>query len=949
WYRLRYRIGGTAGIVSLSQLLRDLFELRIIASGNVISGTTYRTRVRAVNPFADQPSAGVAVETEIELELKGDGNETLRLGAKGVTDAEGFAVFDFPIPIEARLDGDGDIRVVGRRAGLVRHAEDDLESSPEDIQIVSMTDKPIYQPGQILNLRGIILRGSEARTVIAGTEVEFRIEDDDGTLLYREKVVSSEYGVASFTWRIPSNAKLGEYRIKIRDGEGDEIAEHRIKVSRYDLPNFVVQTKPSKPYYLPTDKEAEIEVRADYLFGKPVTRGKVRVVEENSREWNWKEQKYDISEGEIREGEIDADGKFTARFALTDTHDELKEDRSSKYEDIKFAAYLTDLTTNRTEQRRFEIRVTRDPIHIYLIGQPSLGNSRLPMNGYISTFYADGAPAACDIEIKASEAGEGKFVTVARIKTNSLGAGKISMPRPKIGGAANNLGFRFIARDSAGRRGTYDRDVYSGNSKQTLRATTDKIIYKPGETMSVRVDSTVKTGTVFVDVVTGWSVIDSRFVLLNDGRAEIQIPYSNKFKGELKISAFVEDPSDDEETIRSTSGVIFPAKQGINVDATFDKALYKPNEEATLRFGILDVAGKAVESALGVVVFDKAVEERARTDTEFGQGMFRGLSGLLGYGNGFGGVNVKDLNELDLTKPISNDMQLVAEIILHDQYYSPNVFRSKRYYDEAKSVFAAAVTRQMQPVANGLRVAYEQQNRLHPTNEVGLRSILEGRGVDFAELRDPWGSAYVTDFSIDRSRDIVTIKTVGPDKVPGTRDDFAAFTTGFEYFTPMGRAIDTVVNNHHARTGQFIRDQHTLFAELGVRELLDRYGRPYKVVADGDGRQLQLRVRSSGPDGEFQKSDWGNDDFYVWTSRVDFFVAVEKRITAIQSALRRAPMNESEFKATLRARGVDLSDHRDGNGHPLYVKVEQRSRFWDKVAVETVQNLATNSASSGLG
>ena len=57
--------------------------------------------------------------------------------------------------------------------------------------------------------------------------------------------------------------------------------------------------------------------------------------------------------------------------------------------------------------------------------------------------------------------------------------------------------------------------------------------------------------------------------------------------------------------------MIFPAKQGISVDASFDKTVYKPNDEATIKFGILDVAGRAVESALGVVIFDKAVEERA--------------------------------------------------------------------------------------------------------------------------------------------------------------------------------------------------------------------------------------------------------------------------------------------------------------------------------------------------
>src|SRR5690606_29775655 len=153
-------------------------------------------------------------------------------------------------------------------------------------------------------------------------------------LLYREKVTSSEYGIAAISWRIPSNAKLGQLSISIEDDEGEPIGYHRVTVSRYDLPNFVVNVKPQKPYYLPTDKQAEVEIRADYLFGKPVTKGKVRVVEETDREWNYKEQKYEIDEGQVREGETDASGKFIAKFDLADAHEDIADSDYQRFKDI---------------------------------------------------------------------------------------------------------------------------------------------------------------------------------------------------------------------------------------------------------------------------------------------------------------------------------------------------------------------------------------------------------------------------------------------------------------------------------------------------------------------------------------------------------------------------------------------------------------------------------------
>lgn len=941
WYRLRYSLGDARGIISLSQMIRELFELRIIAAENVLTGTTYRVRVRAFNPFTDVPAGGVNIETNVELELRGEDDKKLELKGTGITDGDGFSVIDLAIPPDVEFDGDGEIYVVGKNAGLIREAEEDLDAMRDDVQILSMTDKPIYQPGQMLNIRGIVLKGGDAKVVLAGSEIEFRIEDEDDTLLYREKVMSSEFGIAAISWRIPQNAKLGDYTVEIRDAEGEQISSHRVKVSRYDLPNFAVAAKPSKPYYLPQDKAAEVEIRADYLFGKPVTRGKVRVVEEKSREWDWKEQKYKIDEGQVREGETDAAGRFIAKFDLSEKHESIKDSDWRRYEDVRFAAYFTDTTTNKTEQRRFDIRVTREPIHVYLIQGEDFGNSRLPLVGYVSTFYADGTPAECDVEIRASDEDEDKYRTYARVKTNSLGAGKFMIPRPNIGDADDDLDFRVVAKDKSGRRGTNEVNVYFDDDDEGIRVFTDRAIYKPGETVNVNILSTVKTGTVYVDVVKGWSVVDSRFATLKDGKAQLSVPYNDNFKGELKIAAFTEDPEDDDDLVKGGRGIIFPAKEGIKVDASFDKAVYKPNDEATVQFGIFDVVGKAVESALGVVVFDKAVEERARTDADFG-GMFSGLSGWLGYGKGFGGVNVKDLNELDLTKPIADELQTAAEIILHDSYYYPNTFRSKRYYDEAASVFSVRIGGQFNQVRSVLSHAYLNQNQLHPVNESSLKNILDSYGIDLSSMRDPWGTPYRPEFDVDKTRDIVRIMTAGPDKVFDTKDDFPAFTDGFEYFTSMGRTIDTAVKNYHARTGDFIRDEKTLFAELGIGQLLDRFGRPYRVAFDGENRNIRTRIISSGKDGKFENTDYYygyayGDDFGVWTSTIDVFAAAERKITEIQKALKKAPMTEAQFKKTLKDGGLDLDKLRDGNNNPFYVTVNKRSRYWDKVAIENVQ------------
>ncbi len=941
WYRVRYAVGDMAGVISVSQIASELFEMRVIATDNLLSGMVYRIRAQAVNPFTEMPAENVAVEALLKLDLKDEDRDDIEYRAEGVTDADGFAVMDIAITPELLLDGDGSLLVKGRRNGIVREATESLDTLSSDTQFLMMTDKPIYQPGQMINLRGVLFKGGESKVVRADAEIEFRIEDEDETLVYREKTRTSGFGVAAIGWRIPANVRLGNFMIEVRDGDGDLITSTRVRVSRYDLPNFVVNAKPSKAYYLPADKEAEIEVKADYLFGKPVTKGKVRVVEETSREWNYKEQKYDIDEGEIREGELDADGKFIARFDLTDRHESLEDD-DDRHDDIRFAAYLTDLTTNRTEQRRFDIRVSREPIHVYLSGVGYSTHPELPVVGYISTFYADGTPAECDVEVKASEDDEEEFKTVARVRTNSFGAGKLEIMRPKIGDADDDLDFRLIAKDRTGRSGTLkEKEVAFHDSSPAIRVSAGKSIYAPGEMAEVSVVSTIKNGLAFIDVVKGWTVVDSHAVQLKNGRASLTLPYNEKFKGHLNIAAYMRDPEDDDDIVHSTTGIIFPSPEGIAVKADFDKAIYKPNEEANVSFSVVDAVGQVLESALGIVIMDKAVEERSRTDSEFGS-QFRDLGGWLGYGAGFGSINVKDLNELDMTKPISPELQLVGEIILSGGHYMPNIFYSKSYFDEARSVFGRHFSRQFDPVSKELNETYTKERYRHPTNDEELHSILAAHDLSVKTLRDPWETPYRTKYTIDTTRNFLFVESAGPDKTFGTRDDLTAFTASFQYFTPMGQAIDTAVRNYNREEGKFVRDRETLISLMGMPDILDRWGRPYKLFFDGNGRIIEMNLRSAGPDGKFEESVWRGDDFNVWTTRQDFFAPVEAKIGAVQKHKGPAPLTEEEFRSRLREAGITDEMLFDGNGKPLYINTVKRTRFWDKVTLENVQVYGEN-------
>ena len=288
WYRLRYRIDpspdvtsapdATSGIISLSEIdTPDIFVLEVGAPAETHRGARHYTHVRALHPITAKPVKDVNVNVEFKLDSTPE--QTLRSSA--VTDAEGYALVSLSIPNKTDAD-EGELKVVARHGGFVKEASNDIELN-DHARIMVTTDKPIYQPGQPLHVRTLMF--DSANHAAANATAILKVTDPENTTVFQTELTTSRFGVANADWTIPENTRLGNYEIRVEvDDENydDSQGFTAVKISRYDLPNFTVNVKPDRPYYLP-QQNAVVEVQADYLFGQPVKRGHVRVVREQER------------------------------------------------------------------------------------------------------------------------------------------------------------------------------------------------------------------------------------------------------------------------------------------------------------------------------------------------------------------------------------------------------------------------------------------------------------------------------------------------------------------------------------------------------------------------------------------------------------------------------------------------------------------------------------------
>lgn len=959
WYRLRYQIdaspladtspGAARGVISLSEIdTPDIFAMEVSSLRQTHRGARFYTHVRAFHPLTAKPVKDVNVN--IEFVLDDDAPlETLR--ASGVTDASGYALVSVNIPAKLSAD-EGDLKVTARHGGYVKEASNDIELR-DNTQIMVSTDKTIYQPGQPLHVRALVFDSSNHAA--AKAETILKIMDPENTTVFQTTLVTSRFGVATADWIIPENTRLGDYAVSVEmDDEkyGDSQGYQSVKISRYDLPNFTVNVKPDRAYYLP-QQNADVEVRADYLFGQPVKRGHVRVVREAGRRWDFRAQKWDIEDGVNIEGETDDTGRFVAHIDLAEDHEDISDEDYSRFADLHYAAYFTDPTTNRTEQRRFDLRVTKDAIHIYIADERYRQAKGFPLQFFLATSYADGTPAPCEVAI--SEAPDDQHPnssgpSLRTIRTNNYGIAKvIGLRLPDNVTGAGSPSLNFIARNERGDSGHHTESFYFRDAP-VIRVETDKALYRAGEPIKVNITASKPEMNVTVDVSREGDLIDSRSVGLHDGAATFTLRYRPEFQDELSISAYANTPdySSRYDFPLGSRKILFPRDRDLKVNLRLDHAGYKPGEDATVDFRIVTPDGRPATSALGIVVFDRAVEERARTDQDFGGrfGFYGSFSQWRRYDDVVGGVTRKDLQRIDLTKPLPEEMQLVAELLLGAGSIEPEFFSEDRFESDHRQVFADLTDLHVKPIGNILETQYKNGG-VYPADGESLRRLLFESGVDIDQLKDPWGTNYREVFSTDRDDHVLEVVSAGPDKAFGTKDDFSVSRLTRGYFRFTGEAIGRAVERYHAHTGGFIRDAATLKKELqseGIDfdSMRDPWGQPYVLSFTTRQNRFNVIVGSGGPNKRFEDFDLKSDDFILWLASIDYMVETRPRLEkAIGEYFQEAsalPHDNNQLQRAFSAAAIEPEKLHDPWGHRYYAVYKTEFHYADRAVIQSVSS-----------
>jgi hypothetical protein len=595
--RRRYVLGGALVAAAIAAAIIAEFQLhyanlsvsptdlKILGQTQLLAGAAASLRVCLIDHGTGATLPGVPVR--IGLRHRGTG-ETVEL-ASFTTDADGTGQPRFRVPDWA--DAECDLQVT---ADNPTH---DSLTLPVKVhrsrQVMVSADKPVYQPGQTIHVRGLALRRPDLRPV-AGEDVTFTVTDPKGNVVFKQKTKTSDYGISSADCPLADEIIEGQYGICCT--VGDTPGRLAVEVKQYVLPKFKVGLTLDRPYYTPGQK-ATATVEAGYFFGKPVVGGavelEVTVPQRGMKPFH--------SVG----AKTDANGKMAFSFDMPHVPPGAPDGQPGRPAggmrpppnlwandlNVVVRATVTD-AAGQKQVKEAPAVITASPLRVEVIPENGTLVPGVPNIIYVVTTYADGRPARTRLTGMALQRWE-------PLSTDQLGAAQF-----EVMGDPRGHDLTVTAEDDAGLRGARRVQLVSDQVPQDFLIRSDKAVYDGGDTMVL---TALAGGTrpVLVDLVKDAQTLLTETLAVAGGKGELHIDLPPELSGTVQLCAYRLTP-DGAPVIKTRTLFVRPAK-GLQVKATPDRAEYRPGRTAKVSFELLDKAGRPARGALSLAAVDEAV------------------------------------------------------------------------------------------------------------------------------------------------------------------------------------------------------------------------------------------------------------------------------------------------------------------------------------------------------
>lgn len=501
------------------------------------------------------------------------------------------------------------------------------------VQLFAQTDRPIYRPGQKVQLSVQALeRLPRGYKTLSGSDAKFQVTDPNGKKIFSATVPLNALGNAQTQLTLPENNLLGSYSVSVSvtANKRNYATYHAFQVEEYKRPDYeVTLEQPQKP--LEYGKKATLTGQARYYMGTPLEKATVNYTLKRKPYlppfyWWWVrpisgEEKI-IAQGKTS---TDENGTFTVSFTPTRLE-----------EDEEFANFILEANvfddSGRTISASRTYKISAHPQLVRVdFTQGFYDAQKTAPLAKIDLTDADGNSTSGNLTLRIEQV-ENRQVTSPTAQTrcygceeptSSLDALYKDVPAVKTV-LSRTLNYRtpgaqtvelpalpegiYRLELSGDKAATQQMVFVVAAEKSALKLPDVALVqhktYYPGETLRVLAGAGNLRGTKRVEVYQ-----DNRFLthreVLPGGVSIFEMPLTQEHRGGVAMRWF------------GASDYVFHSAQ-TSAEVPFDNlqltvtpdipATVKPGETVNWKINVKDPTGSAVNGLVNVTVYDKSLD-----------------------------------------------------------------------------------------------------------------------------------------------------------------------------------------------------------------------------------------------------------------------------------------------------------------------------------------------------
>ncbi|MCS7055680.1 MAG: MG2 domain-containing protein [Thermoflexales bacterium] len=456
--------------------------------------------------------------------------------------------------------------------------------------VLVTTDKPIYQPGQTIHTRALVLDTYDLRAV-AQQPITLTLVDPQGLRLQRRVLNTSQYGIAGADFVLDAEAASGAYRVVAESKS--MVMTRTVEVKPYALPRFKVTLQPDRLHYLPGETAAGT-VEARYVFGKPLAGGSV-VVRAVKTQGN-------LALAELS-GRLDDQGRFAYSFDIPDSVLPRRNDSGPSRglkANIELHVEVADAAGN-TEAIRETLQVLDAPRLVQVAPESGVLRRGLPNLVYISVERPDGTPEK-GVWVQLSDPRRSLFLS-SRAQTDEQGLAALTVDVPA--GADSPFLLTVQVGDAAQERTTHEfRLNVAQDEGLSALVRPNRVQYAVGDTAEIELLVHGKPSAGFISVAKGGQSFAVIEVPVRGNVARASLLLEGSLIGTLDISAFVVDEFGNYAYDRR---YILVTPRAAKLDVTPNAETYRPGDTAALSIQARYDDGQPMRGAVGLSIVDESV------------------------------------------------------------------------------------------------------------------------------------------------------------------------------------------------------------------------------------------------------------------------------------------------------------------------------------------------------